>query len=478
MKFKFFVSRILKKSKAYTFFHNKMIFWIIVFLLSAASFRILCLNLIEFKLDEATTVYQTVQFFLSPHIVSRGLISGIGTYNFPLFNYLVILLAIFSKNPQTISFLIALINVTFVPIFYLIIRRYYDQITAVFATFLLAFSPWAVLFSRKIWAQDLILIFMIPILWLLHSIILEKNTKFTLPLFILLTLLTQLHGSGIFFMIATILIFLLLRTRVNIKHALLGVSLGMIPAIPYIFFQISSNPTCVDCLVFLKYQQTVRNFDIYNFIRPLQLLNGMGYHFILGNSYNGFILSFPIVGYLKYMFVFSTIFSFLGGIYILFRNRTFIFILLYTFIIPLLYFITRTQPYMHYFVILIPIMSILCAMGFIFLYGIKKTRFWQVSIILLFSFFIIVNIIFLVFFYTFLSTQKIIEGDYGPIFSVTENFIQENTKDYKKLPIYNELLSYAYIYPKPETVHSKLNEFFLTHGLNDLAAKEYNKSRD
>lgn len=457
---------------------KKTLFWVVAILFGASVFRIFFLDLIEFKLDEATTVYQTVQFFINPHIIQRGLISGIGVYNFPLFNYLTILLGIFSQNPQFISFLIALINMMLVPIFYLIIKRYYDQVTAVFTALILAFSPWAIIFSRKIWAQDLIFIFMVPILALLHSIINKKNTNFTLPLFILLTLLTQLHGSGIFFMTATIIIFLLLRTRINIQHALLGIGLGMIPVIPYIFFQISSNPTCVDCLAFLKYQQTTRNFDINSFIRPLQLLNGMGYHFILGNNYDGFIKSSPIAGYLKYVFIFGTFFSFLGGICILFKKRNFIFILLYTLIIPLLYFVTRTPPYMHYFVILIPIMGVLHAMGFVFLYEIKKTRLWQVSIYSLFSFFIIANIIFLVIFYKFLSTQKIIEGDYGPIFSVTKNYIQENTKDYKNLPIYNELLSYAYTNTKPETIHSKLSEFFLTQGLDDLAAKEYNKSRN
>lgn len=137
---------------------NNTLFWILIILLGAAFLRILYLDLIEFKLDEATIVYQTVQFYLNPYLIQRGLISGLGVYNFPLFNYLIILIAIFSRDPQFISFLIALINTILIPFFYLIIRRYYNHMTAVFVAFLLAFSPWAVLFSRKIWAQDLVFI--------------------------------------------------------------------------------------------------------------------------------------------------------------------------------------------------------------------------------------------------------------------------------------------------------------------------------
>lgn len=459
-------------------FFKKPIIWIIFVFLCSAIFRIFFLDLIEFKADEATILFQTVTFYAHPSLIQRGIISGVGVYNLPLFNYLIIVVSLFSRDPKILSFTIALINTFLVVALFQIIKRFYGNPTAILSALLIAFSPWAILFSRKIWAQDLIFILLVPILAILHSIIIKKNSRFTLLLFILLTLLAELHGSGVFFAVATVIIFFILRVHINLKHALLGVIIGFIPAIPYVVFQMFSNPLCVDCVAFLKYQHNGRIFDINSFIRPFQLLNGMGYHFVLGNSYSGFIQTLPAAGYLKYIFAFSAIFPLVGGIYILLKKRNFMFILLYALIIPLLYFVTRIEIYMHYFVILIPIMAILYATGFAFLYAIKKGIIWQVLVSLVFTFFIIANITFLILFYRFISSQKIIEGDYGPILSVTEAFVQNNTNEYKNLPFYGELKSYAYIYPKPQKIHTKLSEFFLDKGFKDSAVKEYNKSRD
>ncbi len=404
---------------------KKSFFWITCSLLGAAFFRILFLDLIEFKLDEATTVYQTVQFFINPYIIQRGLISGIGVHNFPLFNYLVVLLAIFSRDPQFISFLIALINTILVPIFYIFIKRYYDPVTAIFASFLLAFSPWAIIFSRKIWAQDLILLLFLPFFALLHEIILKKKTKFTTPLFILLVLLIQLHASGLFLILSTIFIFIILRIKINLWQAMIGILIGLIPAIPYVIFQLTANPVCPDCDAFFKYQQTIRSFDIYAFIRPFQLMNGQGYHFILGNNYDDFISFFPFLNTLKHLFLSSFIIPLVGVFFIITKKREYLFLVLYVTFIPLLYFVTRTTPYMHYFVILIPIVVTIYAISFSGCYYLAKTKLLKTIVSIIFSCFIISNIIFLYYFYQFLSLSKVIDGDYGPIFSYTKGLTRD-----------------------------------------------------
>lgn len=455
--------------------NRKVLFWIIVILFGAAFFRIFFLNLIEFKLDEATTVYQTTQFFISPHIIQRGLISGIGVYNFPLFNYLILLLGLFSRDPQFITFLIALINTMLVPIFYLIIKRYYNQVTAVFAAFLLAFSPWAILFSRKIWAQDLILLLFLPFFILLHELIIKKKTQLTMPVFILLALLIQLHASGLFLAFTTILIFIILRVKINYWQALIGFIVGFMPSIPYFSFQLNANPICPDCEAFFKYQQAQRSFDIYSLVRPFQLMNGQGYHYILGNSYNDFVAFFPLLSILKYFFLSSFLIPIVGVLFIITQKRNYMFLVLYLVVIPFLYYVTRTIPYMHYFVIFTPIMAALSAIAFSGFYSLAKTKFLQVVVVLSFSSFIISNIIFLCSFYGFLSSREIIKGDYGPIFSYTQKNIDNEIKQYSNLPYYSELQSFAYVYQKSTDFHYKLGMFFLKRGNVDLWELEIKK---
>lgn len=468
----FLIQLILRLSSG-----KRKLFWALIIFLGAVFFRVFFFDLIEFKADEAITTFQTVEFYLNPYLIQRGLISGIGVYNFPLFNYLIIILAIFSRDPQYISFLIALINAALVPVFYLIVRKYYDQLTAIFAGFLLAFSPWAIIFSRKIWAQDLILLLALPFFVLIHGLIIYKKTKFTLPIFTILVLLSQLHASGLFLSAVTVLIFVILRVKVNLKQALMGICIGAITTIPYIAFQLTATPVCPDCDNFFRYQNLPRPYDIYNLIRPFQLMNGQGYHFVLGNSYDGFLSFFPLLSMLKYLFLSSFIIPFVGVFFIIFKKREYLFLVLYLTIIPVLYFITRTNAYMHYFVILIPMVATLYAFSFSSIYNLSKRRIIKFFTIIAFIFFIGANIIFVFSFNQYLSFAKIIDGDYGPIFSLSNQVVKNELKDYRNVSYYNELESFAYIFSGKNDFHLKLAEFFKLKDNETFAAAELKKNQ-
>ncbi|MFA5932963.1 MAG: glycosyltransferase [Microgenomates group bacterium] len=468
----FLIQLILRLSNG-----KRKLFWALIIFLGAAFFRIFFFDLIEFKADEAITTFQTVEFYLNPYLIQRGLISGIGVYNFPLFSYLIIILAIFSRDPQYISFLIALINTMLVPVFYIVIRKYYDQLTAIFAGFLLAFSPWAIIFSRKIWAQDLILLLALPFFALIHGLIIDKKTKFTLPIFTLLVLLSQLHASGFFLSAATVLILIILRVKINFKQALMGICIGAITTIPYIAFQLSAIPICPDCDNFFRYQNLPRPFDLYNLIRPFQLMNGQGYHFVLGNSFDGFLSSFPLLNILKYFFLSSFVIPFIGAFFIISKRREYLFLVLYLTIIPILYFITRTNPYMHYFVILIPMVATLYAFSFSSIYNFMKSNLLKTLTYIVFIFFISANIIFVFSFNQYLSSAKIINGDYGPIFSLSNQVIKNELKDYRSVSYYNELESFAYIFLGKKDFHLKLAEFFKLKGNEVFADIELRKNQ-
>lgn len=456
-------------------FFQKTTIWVIIFFLLSSIFRLANINLMEFKSDEATTVFQTVQFFDRPYLIARGLISGTGVYNFPLFNYLIIGFASLSQDPQFLSGMIALINSVLVSAFFLLVKRYYDLMTAFFASFLLAFSPWAVIFSRKIWAQDLINLLLIPILWLLHEIILKKNTKVFLPLFALLTLLIQLHGSGLFFAAVTVIVLLIFRVRVKFKQALAGILIGLIPILPYVFFQINSYPSCPDCEAFLKYQQSFRTFDLANFLRPFQIIGGLGFHFVLGKSYADLTAAYPIVDLLKYVFATAILIILAGILFVISKKQKYLFLVIYFVAIPLLYLITKTSAYMHYFVIIIPVSTLLFAVSLSTAYSFLRNKFLRASIITYFLLFLASNIAFLILFDNFLAVKKQIDGDYGPVYSVTKSLIEKETSDYQNLSYYRQLKSYAYIYAQSKDFHSKLGEFFLYKGEFDLAEKESKK---
>lgn len=442
-------------------FYKSTIVWVAIIFLLSSIFRVFFLDLIEFKSDEATTVYQTVLFFNHPYLASRGLISGTGAYNFPLLNYLMIMFGVISQDPQFLSCAIALMNSFLVCIFFLMVKKYYGFITAILASLLLAFSPWGVIFSRKIWAQDLINLLFIPFFWLLHEFILRKNNKVVLPMFILLALLIQLHGSGIFLFLTTILVLVVSKIRFSVKKATAGFLIGLIPALPYLIFQVTAYPLCPDCEALLKYQQAFRVFDLNNFVRPFQVIGGLGYHFVLGNDYADFIAVSPLVDILKYIFASGFLITAIGILAIVFKKRKYLFLVIYFLFVPILYFITKTPAYMHYFVIIIPITSLIFAISVTTAYDFISNKLFKIMILGYFLLFIVSNILFLCFFYRFIGFKKQINGDYGPIYSLTKSFIDKETSNYNNLSYYQQLKSYAYIYAQSDNLHTKLGEFVL-----------------
>ena len=420
-------------------------FWFIVILFSASLFRIFFLNLIEFKADEALTLFQITNFYDHPSIIQRGIISGLGVYNFPLFTYLMIILGFFSKNPQFLSFLIALVNTFLVALFFLVVKKFFNLTTAIFSSLTLAFLPWGIIFSRKIWAQDLILLFLIPLFYLLSRVIFDKDRRFSFLIFLILTLLSQLHSSGIFLFVATLLIFATLRIKISLRGALLGIIIGAIPTIPFITFQITSVPFCPDCLAFLKYQNTPRVLDFYNFFRPLQIMGGTGFHFVLGTDYESFAKILPISKFLIQILAIQSLFLFLGALYILRIRQKYFFLLIYSVIIPTLYFVTKTKAFTHYFVILIPFLVIIYSLGFNFLFEISKRLYIKIAVIGVFGFFLATNIIFQLSFNKFLSLKQNVNGDYGPIFSQTQERVEAVTSQYQNSPSYQKIKTIAYL---------------------------------
>ena len=113
--------------------------------ISALLFRVTNLDLIEFKTDEAVNLLLTAQPIFGHDFVSGGTVSSLGFQNPPIFNYILFPIALTSLDPQIVSLAIALINVAAILGFYFLVKRYYSLATAVIASLLISFSPWAIL---------------------------------------------------------------------------------------------------------------------------------------------------------------------------------------------------------------------------------------------------------------------------------------------------------------------------------------------
>ena len=410
-------------------FLQKPFFWVCIIFAAAATFRIFSLDLLEFKYDEAFTVFELTQFYAHPYLMQVGSPQSTGVYNPPLFNYLMIILSVLSRDPVFLSFVIALINTISVVIFYLVIRKFLGNHIAVFSSLTLALSPWSIIFSRKIWIPDLILPFMVMFLYFFMK-------RSYLPLFITLALLIQIHASGLFFAATTVLGLILTRERFNLKKAFIGFVIGFIPAIPYFIRQLTSAPICVDCVAFFNYQFSARTFDFDNLTRVLQFNSGLHFESILGNDYQAFLTTSPALMVLNSLFAALIIVPLGGAIYIIVSRRKYLYFVLLMIILPMLYFISRTPSYMHYFAILVPISALIYGLSINFLWEGTKNNYGKFLAGILFTSILTLNIFFIISFNKFVAERKVIDGDYGSVFPITREFVEDKVKDYRLLKNY------------------------------------------
>src|SRR6185436_12168680 len=85
-----------------------------------------------------------------------GIDSSVGIRNPPVSVYLMAIPYLFTSNPVVATSYVALLSVIAVLLLYALVRRYYGPLAALVAAALYAVGPWAVIFSRKIWAQDML----------------------------------------------------------------------------------------------------------------------------------------------------------------------------------------------------------------------------------------------------------------------------------------------------------------------------------
>jgi hypothetical protein len=464
-------------------FLQKSLVGFLFILIIASFFRLFLLDLIEFKADEALSTWAVSQFYLSPSLPQIGIMASTGMNNFPLFHDLLIILAVFSRYPPVLSFLIALLNVILLGFFYLMVRRYYGNLVAFLSSSLMALSTWNILFSRKIWAQDLINLLLFPAIYFLLKLVVDQKKSASFGLFLCVSLLIQLHGSGAFFLAALVLILFVLKVQVNLKKAFLGFLVGLILAIPFFIYQLSTN--CLDCLAILSYQAQKRPFDFSNFLRPFEYLGNQFVYSEFGRSYlefyqnNPFVAVFQGLGTLIGSLLLIEILFFIVSFLIRDLKKYFDIKLklagLFILIVPSLYFLTKTAGFMMYYLIIAPFIYLFFCQMVVSLFKLKPTKFLGMSLISLLIVFIAANFYLNLLLFKFISQKKVIVGVYGPVFSVTQAKTEEVLKEYLFFKDQEQLKSYTYIFINSPFIHQKLGEYFLQKGALNFAEMEFNK---
>jgi len=186
--------------------------------------------MMEFKGDEAEACRLALHVlgFSEPGVgrffPTQGLVSSVGIPNPPLFIYLVAIPLAIVRSPLAVVAFVAAANVAAIGLCYLLGRRCFSRLVGLAAAGLWALAPWAIVFSRKIWAQDLLPICTTLFALELHAFLVRRRPSSAFGLVALFAVATQLHFSA--WVLGPILVVALWlgRDALNWRYLVLGIT--------------------------------------------------------------------------------------------------------------------------------------------------------------------------------------------------------------------------------------------------------------
>lgn len=326
---------------------------LIFILLVAAVPRLARPDLTEFKADEARLL--TLALDMSEgQFAWRGISSSVGFPNAPMSVWLYSLPLLVWPHPYAATLFTGLLGVAAVGGTYWLGRRYWGIRAAAAAGLMLAVSPWAIVFARKIWAQNLLPVFVVG--WAIGATLafVERRRAFIVLHLLCLAVAVQIHPAAIALIPATLLFLLVFYRRIDWRYLFLGAALSALTAAPFLWYLYhrwqaegglplssgqSSGPVSLDSLRL-----------------SLTLVTGEGIHALAGAEYSGL----PGERVVRLIWLGLILAGVGWAVWLSVRHRDeptgqAAFIGLIWFLAPALLFLWLWTPiYIHYFIVVLP----------------------------------------------------------------------------------------------------------------------------
>jgi hypothetical protein len=190
-------------------------------------------TLAEFKRDEATVVRRALAIAYEGDLPASGVDTSRGMANLPLTLYLLAIPLRLWRDPLAAVLFTGLLNGLAVWACYGLGRAYFGRSVGLLAAFLFAVSPWAVVYGRKIWSQNLPLVTLGFFAALLAAVVRGKPWALV-GAFVGLAALIGLHLGGLAFIPILAIAVLLYRKQVARWPFLVGLALFLLALSPYV----------------------------------------------------------------------------------------------------------------------------------------------------------------------------------------------------------------------------------------------------
>ncbi|HET7091720.1 MAG TPA: hypothetical protein VFL17_24065 [Anaerolineae bacterium] len=216
-------------------------------LLLAAVLRLNHLEWAEFKLDEANLSRLSLNLARGVEIPLVGIGASTGIPNLPLAAWLMAIPYAVSSSPIVATGFVALLNVVAVAGCFALAKKWlsaYGQpesghaagiwTAAFLATLLFAVAPWAVIHSRKIWAQNLLPPLALVWAWAGWLAFVRRRPRALIGHWLALAACIHVHYSGLWLLPVTLAWMIVFARRLKWRSALAAVALFAATFAPFV----------------------------------------------------------------------------------------------------------------------------------------------------------------------------------------------------------------------------------------------------
>lgn len=326
-------------------------FAIVLIVAAAAIFRLGWPGLTEFKADEARMFALALDAAEFKSFAVRGLGSSVGVPNFPISVWLYALPLFLWKHPYAATLFVAALNTAAVYACYRLTRRWWGDAAALAAALAYAVSPWAIIYSRKIWAQNLLPLFVLVYIGSALSAYAGRQNRQWLVHMLALAVIAQIHFSGVALVPVTAALLALRWREVDWRMAGLGAIGGALLAAPFAVSMLPGAASDAGSLARLASQPVSIDLESLRFV--WMLLTGGDIHSLAGpQAFAQFLRLVPNIEPVRWLWGGLA----LGGLAVALRRREDADVVVALWLLaPILFFVVHfTAVFPHYFITTLP----------------------------------------------------------------------------------------------------------------------------